>query len=219
MHWQRDPDKLPIQSFKVIIIGAGFSGLCAAIRLKELGIPFVILEKNPDVGGTWLENDYPGCAVDMPNHFYSYSFNPNDRWSRHFSRRDEILDYIGATTDKYHLRQNIRFGTEVTTAEFDDQRARWRVTFRFADGLTETIEGNAVISAVGQLNRPAVPSIAGLPLFRGPVFHTATPVRSFTCPICRRAPRKQHVWVRHDYPRWRLEGERMALPLARCVSW
>src|ERR1700741_3605558 len=78
VHWQRDPDRLPIQSFKVIIIGAGFSGLCAAIRLKELGIPFVILEKNLDVGGTWLENDYPGCAVDTPNHFYSYSFNPND---------------------------------------------------------------------------------------------------------------------------------------------
>ena len=84
------------ENFKVIIIGAGFAGLCAGIRLKELGIPFVILEKNQDVGGTWLENDYPGCAVDTPNHFYSYSFNPNDKWSRHFSRRDEILAYIDA---------------------------------------------------------------------------------------------------------------------------
>ena len=97
VHWQRDPERLPVRNFKVIIIGAGFAGLCAAIRLKELGIPFVILEKNQDVGGTWLENVYPGCAVDTPNHFYSYSFNPNDKWSRHFSRRDEILAYIAAT--------------------------------------------------------------------------------------------------------------------------
>jgi 4-hydroxyacetophenone monooxygenase len=173
VHWQRDPARLPIQSFKVIIIGAGFAGLCAGIRLKELGIPFVILEKNRDVGGTWLENNYPGCAVDTPNHFYSYSFNQNNQWSRHFSRRDEILGYINATTDKYDLRQNIRFGTEVTTAEFDEPRACWRVTFRTGDGATETIDGNAVISAVGQLNRPSVPPVAGLPLFRGPVFHTA----------------------------------------------
>jgi 4-hydroxyacetophenone monooxygenase len=105
VHWQHDADRLPVQSFKVIIIGAGFAGLCAGIRLQELGIPFVILEKNQDVGGTWLENTYPGCAVDTPNHFYSYSFNPNDKWSRHFSRRDEILAYIGGTAEKYHLRQ------------------------------------------------------------------------------------------------------------------
>ena len=173
VHWQRDPERLPIRNFKVIIIGAGFAGLCAAIRLKELGIPFVILEKNQDVGGTWLENVYPGCAVDTPNHFYSYSFNPNDKWSRHFSRRDEILAYIAATTDKYGLRQDIRFGAEVTTAEFDEPEACWHVTFRTADITTQAITGNVVISAVGQLNRPSIPPIAGLPLFHGPVFHTA----------------------------------------------
>ena len=173
VHWQRNPERLPIRNFKVIIIGAGFAGLCAGIRLKELGIPFVILEKNQDVGGTWLENVYPGCAVDTPNHFYSYSFNANDKWSRHFSRRDEILAYISGTTDKYGLRQDIRFGAEVTTAEFDEPEACWHVTFRTTDGATEAVTGNAVISAVGQLNRPSIPPIAGLPLFHGPVFHTA----------------------------------------------
>jgi 4-hydroxyacetophenone monooxygenase len=170
VHWRRDG--VSAEGFKVIIIGAGFSGLCAAIRLKELGVPFEILEKNPDVGGTWLENVYPGCAVDTPNHFYSYSFNQNEKWTRHFSRRDEILAYIGSTADKYDLRPSIRFGTEVMDASFDEQAELWRVTFT-ADGVTETISANAVISAVGQLNRPSIPPIAGIDRFRGPLFHTA----------------------------------------------
>jgi 4-hydroxyacetophenone monooxygenase len=173
VRWQRDPARLEIRAFKVVVIGAGFAGLCAAIRLKELGIPFEVLEKNDDLGGTWLENEYPGCAVDTPNHFYSYSFNSNSKWSRHFSQRDEILAYINATADKYDVRRYIRFGTEVTVAEFDEGEARWRVTVRGRGGGVETIDCNAVITAVGQLNRPSIPPIAGLPLFRGPVFHTA----------------------------------------------
>lgn len=173
VHWQRDPRQLPLADFKVVIIGAGFSGLCAGIRLRELGIPFEILEKNLGVGGTWLENAYPGCAVDTPNHFYSYSFDPNDKWSRHFSRRDEILAYIERTADRFDLRPHIRCDAEVTTATFDEETSLWQLTVRSRDGATETIECNAVISAVGQLNRPSTPPIAGLPLFRGPVFHTA----------------------------------------------
>ena len=173
VRWQRKPDRDVLGNFRVVIIGAGFSGLCAGIRLKELGIPFVMLEKNQDVGGTWLENEYPGCAVDTPNHFYSYSFDPSPRWTRHFSRRDEILAYIKAATDKHGIRPHIRLGVEVTAAGFDEKEARWHLTTRTADGRTEVVSGNALISAVGQLNRPSVPPIAGLPLFRGPVFHTA----------------------------------------------
>jgi 4-hydroxyacetophenone monooxygenase len=173
VRWQRDPRDMPVEDFKVVIIGAGFSGVCAGIRLKELGIPFEILEKNSAIGGTWLENDYPGCAVDTPNHFYSYSFNPNDEWSRHFSRRDEILAYIKATTDKFGLRPHIRCNAEVTTAVYDEGESRWRVAFRSGNGKPETISCNALVCAVGQLNRPSIPPIAGLPLFRGPVFHTA----------------------------------------------
>ncbi|MBV9251763.1 MAG: NAD(P)/FAD-dependent oxidoreductase [Acetobacteraceae bacterium] len=173
VRWQRDTAGRHIESFKVLIVGAGFAGLCAGIRLKELGIPFEILDKNPSAGGTWLENSYPGCAVDTPNHFYSFSFNPNNAWSRHFSRRDEILAYIEDTADKYDLWPHIRFGVEVTTAEFVESEARWLVTVRTNEGSRETVTCNAVISAVGQLNRPSIPPIAGLPLFRGPVFHTA----------------------------------------------
>jgi 4-hydroxyacetophenone monooxygenase len=181
VHWRREI--VSTQDFNVVIIGAGFSGLCAAIRLKELGVPFEILEKNNDVGGTWLENEYPGCAVDTPNHFYSYSFNPNENWTRHFSRRDEILAYIGSTADKFDLRRHIRFGTEVTTAAFNETTNRWRISINSdkgspdkgnpGNGNPEPIEANAVISAVGQLNRPSIPPIAGIDRFRGPLFHTA----------------------------------------------
>ena len=171
VHWRRDG--IAADGFRVIIVGSGFSGLCAAIRLKQLGIPFEILEKNNDVGGTWLENEYPGCAVDTPNHFYSYSFNPNENWTRHFSRRDEILAYIRSTVEKYGLRPLIRFGVEVTTAEFDETAVHWRLTVRHAGGLVETITANTLISAVGQLNRPSIPPIAGIESFRGPLFHTA----------------------------------------------
>jgi 4-hydroxyacetophenone monooxygenase len=171
VHWRRPG--VSTRGFNVVIIGAGFSGLCAAIRLKELGVPFEILEKNQDVGGTWLENEYPGCAVDTPNHFYSYSFNPNEKWTRHFSRRDEILAYIGSTADKFDLRPHIRFGNEVTAAAFNEKTERWEVSICAGDGITETIEANAVISAVGQLNRPSIPPIAGIERFRGPLFHTA----------------------------------------------
>ncbi|MBV1796848.1 NAD(P)-binding protein [Siccirubricoccus sp. G192] len=117
VRWQRDPATLPLRDFKVVVIGAGFAGLCTGIRLKEMGIPFEILEKNDAVGGTWLENDYPGCAVDTPNHFFSFSFNPNPGWSRHFSGRDEIRAYIESGFDKYGVRQHVRLGAEVTGAE------------------------------------------------------------------------------------------------------
>jgi 4-hydroxyacetophenone monooxygenase len=173
VRWQRDPADLPVGEFSVVVIGAGLAGICTAVRLKELGIPFVVLEKNDNVGGTWWENDYPGCAVDTPNHFFSYSFSTNNKWSRHFSRRDEILAYIEDTAEKYELRKHMRFSVEVTNAVFEESGGHWRVTLRKRDGGFETIDCNAVITAVGQLNRPAIPPIAGIPLFRGPVFHTA----------------------------------------------
>ena len=173
VQWQRDPAQLPLQDFKVIVIGAGLGGLCAAIRLKQLGIPFEILEKNDDVGGTWLENDYPGCAVDTPNHFYSYSFHTNNRWSRHFSRRDEILAYIREVAQAYDLRPHIRFGVEAKRAVYIESTARWQVSWTDRAGLAHSAECRSLITAVGQLNRPAIPQIRGLETFRGPAFHTA----------------------------------------------
>jgi 4-hydroxyacetophenone monooxygenase len=161
------------QAFRVVVIGAGMSGLLAAIRLEEAGIPYVVIEKNRGVGGTWLENSYPGCRVDVANHFYSYSFAPNHDWPEFFSQRDELRHYFERCATDYGTRAKIRFGTEVVSAHFDERGQRWTVRTRDVDGHEESLVANAVISAVGQLNRPKVPSIPGLDSFTGPSFHSA----------------------------------------------
>jgi 4-hydroxyacetophenone monooxygenase len=173
VHWRTRPDRETLAAFRVVIIGAGVSGLGMAIKLREAGIPFVIYEKNKTVGGTWLENSYPGCGVDTPNHFYSLSFEPNHDWPDHFSKRDELWKYMERLADQYDLRRDIRFETEVTAARYDEARALWIVTTRGPSGMEETNDANAVITAVGQLNRPSIPSLPGLEEFEGPRFHTA----------------------------------------------
>ncbi|MGE0151031.1 MAG: flavin-containing monooxygenase [Reyranellaceae bacterium] len=160
------------RDFQVAIIGAGMSGLGMAIKLKEAGIPFVIFEKNDTVGGTWYENGYPGCGVDTPNHFYSFSFELFHDWTHFFSKREALWRYFERLADKHDLRRHIRFNTEVTAAQYDEKRQRWVVTFRRQDGGEGGFESDALISAVGQLNRPAVPKIPGLESFAGPAFHT-----------------------------------------------
>ncbi len=169
-------DDVPVaarEGFRVAIIGAGMSGLLAAIRLEEAGIPYVVLEKNPAVGGTWLENAYPGCRVDVANHFYSYSFAPNHDWSEFFSQRDELHAYFERCADDYGIRAKLRLGTEVLAARFDEAASRWILRLRTADGREEDLVAQAVISAVGQLNRPKLPDIPGRDTFAGPAFHSA----------------------------------------------
>lgn len=157
--------------FHVVVVGSGMSGILAAIRLKEAGIPYTVIEKNANVGGTWYENTYPGCRVDSPNHTYSYSFAPND-WPQHFSPQRVLLEYFDGIATRYGIRDNIRFNTEVKRAEFDVSKGVWHVHVRTADGVEQTIEANAVITAVGQLNRPRMPDIAGVGSFAGPAFHS-----------------------------------------------
>lgn len=158
--------------FRVVVIGAGMSGLLAGVRLQEAGIPFEIIEKNPDVGGTWLENTYPGCRVDSPNHVYSYSFHPQD-WPQYFSQQKVLRAYFSDFATDYGLREHTRFNTEVTSARFDEGNRIWRVELAGNDGSTETVEANAIISAVGQLNRPRFPDIPGRERFAGASFHSA----------------------------------------------
>ena len=155
--WTKD-DVAPDVAFQVVVIGAGMSGLLAAHRLKQAGVSFVVVEKDADVGGTWLENTYPGCRVDNPNHNYSYSFAQRHDWPLHFSTQDVLLDYFRRCADVFELREHIRFGTEVVSATWSDDDLRWTVRTRDADGNEESIEANAVISAVGQLNRPLFPT-------------------------------------------------------------
>jgi 4-hydroxyacetophenone monooxygenase len=170
--WRKD-DIAPGVDFEVAVIGAGMSGLLAAHRLAQAGVPFVVIEKNDDVGGTWYENSYPGCRVDVPNHFYSYSFLQREDWPQHFSTQGVLLDYFRRCADEFDLRDSIRFSTEVQSATFDDDERVWHLALRLPDGSEETIEVNAVVSAVGQLNRPLFPDIEGRDRFEGPAFHSA----------------------------------------------
>lgn len=162
----------PPAGFRVIIIGAGLSGICAAIKLAQANIDFTILEKNADVGGTWLENTYPGVGVDTPSHLYSFSFAKHTRWTRYFAKANEVFDYLRSLVDAYDIRRHVRFGVEVEHADYDEDSAQWVI--RTSDGSKATsYRANVLISAVGMVNRPSVPAIPGLDSFAGPVMHTA----------------------------------------------
>ena len=161
------------QHFHVVVIGCGMSGLLAAIRLDEAGIPFTVIEKNAGPGGTWFENRYPGCRVDVGNHFYCYSFAPNNDWTEFFAQHGELQAYFESCMNRYLVADRIRFDTEVTSARYDEDAHTWTVEVSGADGTVEAIGANAVISAVGQLNRPKLPDIAGIDSFEGLAMHSA----------------------------------------------
>ena len=155
---------------RVLIIGAGFGGLGMAIRLRQAGYSQVtVLEKESDLGGCWRDNTYPGAACDVPSHLYSYSFEPKRDWSRKYAPQAEILGYLRHCARKHGVLEQIRFGCEVAEARYDDHRALWQA--RLASG--ETLEAEVLVSACGQLNRPATPRIAGRERFAGAQFHSA----------------------------------------------
>lgn len=162
----------PPSDFTVLIIGAGVAGLCAAIRMQEAGISYTVVERNATVGGTWLQNRYPGCGVDTPNHLYSFSFAKND-WSHYFAGRDELHEYLERIATEFDVRRCIRFGTEVTDATYDVAAQDWEVVVRNTDGTQEHLRANVVISAVGAFNKPKMPAIKGLDSFQGTAVHTA----------------------------------------------
>jgi cation diffusion facilitator CzcD-associated flavoprotein CzcO len=156
--------------FKVVIIGTGFSGLGQAIQLERAGIrDYVILEKAPEVGGTWRDNSYPGCACDVQSHMYSFSYEQNPDWSRSFSAQPEIFDYLKRVADKYRLRERIRFGVEVTGARWDADDRRWTVTTRSG----EEFVARFVVAGVGGLHIPQIPELPGIERFGGLRWHSA----------------------------------------------
>ncbi|HEY9216701.1 MAG TPA: NAD(P)/FAD-dependent oxidoreductase [Phenylobacterium sp.] len=171
--WDQPQLKATARRMKVLVVGAGMSGILAGIRLSQAGVDFEILEKNADVGGTWLENTYPGCRVDSSNHMYSYSFEPNHLWPQHFSTQPVLLDYFRGVADRYGLRKKIRFQTSVEEMTWDEDAGLWRVSVQTADGRRQLLEAQAVICAVGQLNRPRLPDIPGRDSFEGTAFHSA----------------------------------------------
>lgn len=153
-----------------VIIGAGFAGLGMAIALRRAGIEdFVVLEKAAEVGGTWRDNSYPGCACDVPSHVYCYSFAPNPDWTETYASWSEIRDYIERCVDRFGVRDHIRFRSEAVAAEFDEGSGRWTVT----TGTGEKIRARVVIAGVGPLARFSLPALPGLERFQGTKFHSA----------------------------------------------
>lgn len=155
---------------RVLIVGAGFSGLGMGIALsKSRDDDFIILEKADEVGGTWRDNTYPGCACDVPTHLYSYSFEPRSNWRRLFSYQPEIQQYLLQVADRYDLRRHIHFETTVTGGHWDADESRWHVYS--ADGSEYVAQ--FVVSAIGALHLPSIPEFPGTEDFRGARFHSA----------------------------------------------
>lgn len=153
----------------------GISGLAMAVRLAQAGIAYTVVDKNPDVGGTWHENFYPGCGVDTPSYLYALSFDPKPDWSSYFAPQSELADYWRTLAQRHGVLANTRLSTLVHEAQFDEATSKWEVSIGPADGdeATETLVADVVISAVGLLNQPSIPDLPGLSDFGGPTLHTA----------------------------------------------
>lgn len=170
---------------EVTIVGGGFGGLCMALQLMRAGRPdFILLEQAQEVGGTWRDNQYPGCACDVPSHLYSFSFEPEWDWSRMYANHAEIQAYLVRCSHKQGLREKIWFGCALAEARFDEAQDLWQV--RTSDG--RAFSTRVLVSAMGPLSRPAIPQLPGLESFAGKVFHSARWDHSFE-------PRGQRVAV------------------------
>jgi cation diffusion facilitator CzcD-associated flavoprotein CzcO len=163
--WPTQPETIT----DILIIGTGFAGLAMAIRLRQAGFTdFLLIEKAGDVGGTWRDNQYPGCACDIPSHLYSLSFEPKADWSRMYPQQPEIQDYLKGVAEKHKLREKIRFNTVFTEARWDEAGTVWHITTS-----TGRITARVLVSAIGALHIPATPALKGLETFAGQKFHSA----------------------------------------------
>ena len=164
----------PPPGFKVLVIGAGLTGLLASIELERAGYDHVVIEKNEEVGGTWWKNRYPGVGVDTPSHFYSYSFEISPEWKHYHPHGADMREYFRSVADKYDLRRRIKFQTRVLSLEFDDEKALWNVTVEnLKTGEREVIQANAVFNAFGTADRWSLPKIPGIESFKGVITHSA----------------------------------------------
>lgn len=159
----------PTRHLRVAVIGTGFSGLGTAVRLLQSGIDdFLVFERADEVGGTWRDNSYPGCACDVMSHLYSFSFARNPNWKSTFASRDELYAYLRDTADRFGVRPHIRFGHELEAARWDEGERHWRI---------ETSQGEYtaqfLVTGTGYLSEAAVPDIKGLDGFEGKVFHSS----------------------------------------------
>jgi len=170
--WSRRPADRALAQHHVLIVGAGVCAIALAVALGHLGIPYTIVEKNAELGGTWYVNRYPGCGVDTPNHSYSYSFGPRNAWTRYFCQREELLDYLKKVAAEYGIREHLRLNTRLTASRWDEDRRRWISTLKTTDGEA-IFESTVLVSAIGQLNDPSRAHFEGEEDFQGLILHSA----------------------------------------------
>ncbi len=170
--WKSPPSADWLRQDHVLIVGAGVCAIALGVGLGRLGIPYTIVEKNAELGGTWYINRYPGCGVDTPNHSYSFSFGARNQWTRYFAQREELLDYLKKVALEQDVRSHIRFNTKLTSSRWDETRRRWISTLETGNGA-ETFESAVLVSAIGQLNDPSRARFKGEEDFAGTIFHSA----------------------------------------------
>ena len=163
----------PPDDFKVVIIGGGVTGVLAGIRLGELGLDnYVIYDKNPEPGGTWWLNDYPGCRVDTPSLLYSYSFAIDRGWPKHFSHQPDLLEYVKEIVEESDIGDRLQSGAAVESMTWNDETGKWDLVIKRDDGSTEETSANFVFGATGLLRVPQFPPLEGMDNFKGSSFHS-----------------------------------------------
>lgn len=171
--WNRPVSDAEKARCPVVVVGAGMSGMLIGLRLKQAGVPFVIIEKNESVGGTWFENQYPGLRVDVPSHAYSFSFTQDHTWDNLYSYQPALLAYFQECAARFGIGDNIRYGVEVTGADWNEAEQRWDIAVRNEASSAEHIEAKTLVSACGFFNRPFMPDFEGAELFGGDQFHSS----------------------------------------------
>jgi 4-hydroxyacetophenone monooxygenase len=172
MRWSTRPSDAKLAEQHVLIVGAGVCAIALGVALGRLGIPYTIVEKNAEIGGTWYVNRYPGCGVDTPNHSYSFSFGKRNPWTRYFAQRQELHEYLLKVVREHDIRRNVRLKTELTSSRWDENKGRWISTLRTKDG-EHTFESTVLVSAIGQLNDPAPARFEDDETFKGMKIHSA----------------------------------------------
>jgi len=172
VRWAKQPASEQLQQQHVLIVGAGVCAIALGVALGRLGIPYTIVEKNDELGGTWYVNRYPGCGVDTPNHSYSFSFGARNNWTRYFAQREELLDYLKKVALEHDVRSHIRFNTRLTSSRWDQTRRRWISTLETDKGV-EDFDAAVLVSAIGQLNDPSPAHFTGEQDFAGLMLHSA----------------------------------------------
>ena len=170
--WSPGTENKVASARQVLIVGAGVCAIALGAALGRLGIPYTIVEKNAELGGTWYVNRYPGCGVDTPNHSYSFSFGARNPWTRYFAQRQELLDYLKKVALEHDVRSHIRFNTQLTSSRWDETGRRWISTLK-TDSGTEQFESSVLVSAIGQLNDPSRAHFKGEEDFKGQILHSA----------------------------------------------